>query len=343
MNQQNKPIVTFVVPCYNSAAYMSRAIDSLLAADQPCEILLVNDGSTDGTGSIAHSYAAKHDQVRVIDQENANWGGAVNHGLELATGTFFKVVDSDDYMEPLALRRTLQTLARLVEQDDVPDLLLTNYVYDHLPSKTRRMMRYDSFLPQGRVFGWDEIGKPGIDTYLMIHATWYATSVLRASGVKLPTGMPYTDSLLLLHPMTWANRLYYLDVAPYFYSIGREGQSVDVEVVARHIDHQLAVTRAAIEDTDYAEQYRTEPKRALLMTGYIICMMSVSTFSLFMIGTPEALAKNDELWAFLKERSPELYRRVSRSWVGLANRRTALGRRFSLWCYSLGQRYFKLA
>lgn len=343
MDNCSTPLVTFVVPCYNSAAYMSRAVDSLLAANHPCEILLVNDGSTDATSAIAHDYAERYDQVRAIDQENANWGGAVNHGLELARGTFFKVVDSDDYLEPLALCKVLDTLARLVDQGTVPDLLLTNYVYDHLSSKTQRVMRYRSFLPEERVFTWDEVGRPGIDTYLMIHATWYATEVLRVSGVHLHTGVPYMDSLLLLHPLPYVKTLYYLDVQPYWYAIGRAGQSVDLGVIMRHVDDQLLASTLAIDDVDYAELYEREPKCALLMTGYMQCMMSVSTFNLFMIGTPEALAKNDQLWAHLKERNPVLYKKLQLSWVGLANRKTRLGRYVALRCYELGQRYFKLA
>lgn len=343
MIDQSTPLVTFVVPCYNSAAYMSRAVDSLLEANQPCEILLINDGSTDNTSEIAHAYADRYDYVRAIDQQNANWGGAINNGIAQARGRYFKVLDSDDYMEPVALHRALNALARLVEADDAPDLMVTNYVYDHLPSKTRRRMRYRSFMPQGRTFGWDEMKKPGFDTIIMIHATWYATSVLRESGVQLPTGVPYMDSLLLLHPLPYVKKLFYLDVDPYFYAIGREGQSVDAAVTAKHIDDQLFASRLAIDDVDYSWLYETNPRCAEVMTGYMLCMMSVSTLSLFGIGTPEALRKNDELWAHLKSQNPDLYQRVRRSWVGLCNRRTAVGRFLALRGYTAVQKIYKLA
>lgn len=343
MDVQNAPLVTFVVPCYNSAAYMVRAVDSLLTANHPCEILLINDGSTDGTSAIAHDYAERYSQVKAIDQENANWGGAVNHGLELAQGRYFKVVDSDDYLEPFALGRVLDTLARLVEEDTAPDLLITNYVYDHLPSKTQRVMQYRKFFPQGHVFGWSEMGKPGTDEFIMIHASWYATSMLRESSVCLPTGVSYMDSVLLLTPMPYVKTLYYLDAHPYYYVIGREGQTVDVEQVKKHIDEQLLSVRLCVECTDYTELYEREPKCAELMTGYMLCMVSVSTLNLFLIGSPEAVAKNDELWAYLKEQSPELYKKIRFSWVGLANRKTALGRYLASRCYSVVKKIYKLA
>jgi len=342
MSISDTPLVTFVVPCYNSAAYMRRAVDSIVDLEQPCEILLINDGSSDKTSDIAHTYAKRYPNVVAVDQENTNWGGVINHGLSLAKGRYFKVLDSDDYMEPMALRKTLDELAQSVEEGDAPDLLITNYTYDHLSSQTRRVMRYSSFLPQGHTFRWDEVGAPGVAQYLMIHACWYATSTLRESGVQLPTGEPYTDSILLLHPMPYVKRLRYLDVAPYFYAIGREGQSIELEVIKAHIDQQLSITRMAIDDVDYERLFREQPNCAKLMAGYMECMMSVSMLNLFLIDTPEATAKNDDLWRYLVERNPVLYQHVQRSWVGLMNRKTALGRRLSAKLFQWGKKFFKL-
>lgn len=340
---QAAPLVTFVIPCYNSASFMSRAIESLLTADHPCEILLVNDGSSDNTSEIAHDYAARYDQIIAIDQENANWGGVVNHGIELARGTYFKILDSDDYMDEGALRLVLDALSLAVEAETPPDLLITNYVYDHLASNSQRVMQYRSFFPAGRVFTWKEMGRQGQDKFIMIHAAWYKTSILRESGVKLPTGVSYMDSLLLLHPMPFVKTLFYMNVEPYHYLIGREGQSVEIDVVKKQIDQQLLASRLAIEDIDYAPLYEREPNCATLMTGYISCMMSTSTIHLFMIGTPEALRKNDELWELLRTRNPELYKNVCHSWAGRANRKTALGRLLARGGYAIGRMIYKFS
>lgn len=343
MDEQSVPLVTFVVPCYNSSSYMSRAIDSILEANHSCEVLLVNDGSSDDTSEVAHAYAERHGCVVAIDQENSNWGGAVNHGLARARGRYFKVVDSDDCLEPEALHCVLDVLAHAVAEGDAPDLLLTNYVYDHLPSGTQRTMSYRSFLPQGRVFGWGEVGRPGADEFVMIHAAWYATDCLRKSGVLLPTGVSYMDSILLLRPMPYVRKLYYVDAAPYRYAIGREGQSINVDVIGAHIDEQVFANMLAIRDAGYGALLAREPKCAELMGGYIMCMMSVSTLNLFTIGTAEAIAKNDALWSYLRERDLALYERIRRSWVGLANRRTALGRFLAVRCYAVAKRVYKLA
>ena len=290
-----------------------------------------------------HEFAARDSRVIAIDQENANWGGVVNHGIALAKGTYFKIVDSDDFLDTEALKRVLDTLASLVEADNAPDLLVTNYVYDRVTDKSQHTIQYRKLLPSGRVFKWSEMGHPGIDQFIMVHASWYRTQVLRDSGVKLPTGVSYMDSLFVLHPMPWVEKLYYLDVDTYHYIIGREGQSVEVEVVKKCIDQQLMATRLAIQDANYTQLYAEEPNRALLMMGYISCMMSVSTIYLFKINTPESLQKNRELWAFMKETDSTLYNNVKRTWAGLANRRTRIGRFLAQAGYALAQKIFKFA
>ena len=77
--------ITFTVPCYNSEEYMERCIDSLLVGRDEVEIIIVNDGSTDKTGSIADNYAKKYPNiVRVIHKENGGHGSGVNRGLKEA-------------------------------------------------------------------------------------------------------------------------------------------------------------------------------------------------------------------------------------------------------------------
>ncbi len=342
------PLVTFVVPCYNSADYMERAIDSLLTARHTCEILLINDGSRDATSEIAHRYAERYEHITAIDQENTNWGGVINRGIKLAHGTYFKVLDSDDYFDEHALKRVLDALALAREAENAPDLLITNYVYDHMGTGSHRLMQYRKFFPDGRVITWDEISlsrgdKVYQDKFIMIHAAWFKTSILRESGVHLAEGVSYMDSMLLLHPLPFTKTLFYLDVAPYHYIIGREGQSVEIDVVKKHIDEQILASKLAIDDFDYAELYRNDFCCAMLMTGYVSCMMSVSTIHLFMINTPESLEKNRNLWAYLKEKNPELYKNVRKSWAGRANRKTLLGRTLALGGYSLAQKIYKFA
>lgn len=92
-------LLTIIVPCYNSEDYMKRCLDSLVRGGDKVEVIVVDDGSTDTTGKIADQYATNNSSiVKVIHKENGGHGSDVNAGLEAATGRYFKVVDSDDWL-----------------------------------------------------------------------------------------------------------------------------------------------------------------------------------------------------------------------------------------------------
>ena len=95
--------LSFVIPSYNMEAYLDRCVNSLLSAHRTddLEILIVDDGSKDGTLAYAQKLERNNPGiVRAIHQENKGHGGAVNTGIEAATGKYVKVVDADDWVGP---------------------------------------------------------------------------------------------------------------------------------------------------------------------------------------------------------------------------------------------------
>lgn len=117
-------ILSFAVPCYNSEAYMRKCIDSLLPGGEDVEIIIVDDGSSDGTAAIADEYEAKYPGIcRAIHQENAGHGGAVNTGITNARGMYFKVVDSDDWLDTDSYKIVLNRLKQFREDRKRVDCL----------------------------------------------------------------------------------------------------------------------------------------------------------------------------------------------------------------------------
>ncbi|MGN0343231.1 MAG: glycosyltransferase family 2 protein [Roseburia sp.] len=100
--------ISIIIPAYNVEKYVEQCLDSLFDQTfQDFEIIVINDGSTDGTGQVLESYAAgrKDSRLHVIHQENAGQSVAKNKGMDLAQGNFYTFVDADDYVKPDYLRQ----------------------------------------------------------------------------------------------------------------------------------------------------------------------------------------------------------------------------------------------
>lgn len=317
MQNKNQKYITFAVPCYNSQAYMKRCIDSLLAGGRDVEIIIVDDGSADATGAIADWYAQQHpDIVRAVHQANGGHGSGVNKGLELAEGMFYKVVDSDDWLDEEAYGRLLRQMKELVSQkeagllDKLPDLFVCNYIYDHLDKGTAHAVRYRNVFPAGKICGWNDIGRFRASQYLVMHALVFQTEVLRAAQVVLPEHTFYVDNLFAYKPLPYVRRIYYMDIDLYHYYIGRKDQSVNEKVLMSRIDQQIKVTRIVSGCVDLSRVKESYPKLAEYMCRNISIMMAISSIHLLLIDSQEALAKRRRLWDDVRKENIRLYYRL---------------------------------
>ena len=333
-------LITFTVPCYNSAAYMDHCIQTLLTAGEDAEILLVDDGSTDETGAIADRYAAEYPNVvRAIHQENGGHGAGVNQGMQNATGLYFKVVDSDDWLDTEALAQLMEKLRRFEEP---VDLILCNYVYEHVEDNSQRVVRYRKVLPTDKVFGWDEVGRFNATQFITMHAAVYRTEVLRKTGIRLPKHTFYVDNLYVYQPLPDVETLYYLDVDLYRYFIGRADQSVTEENLIRRIDQQILVTKIMVDVHDLQALEARNKRLALYMYHYISIMLMICTIYLMMSGTPESREKSDALWQWLKDTHPATFRRMRYRSANVAFLLPGkVGRDIDLFFYKLLRRIYK--
>ena len=330
-------LLTFAIPCYNSAAYMEKCIDSLLPGGEDVEIIIVNDGSTkDNTAEIADAYAAKYPTiVKAVHQENGGHGEAVNAGLRNATGLYFKVVDSDDWVDAGVYAKVLAKLKELVAGETTLDMLISNYVYEKEGAKHKKVMRYTA-LPKDQMMTWKDT-KFHKGQYILMHSVIYRTQLLRDCGLELPKHTFYVDNIYVYKPLPSVKNMYYLDVDFYRYFIGRDDQSVNEKVMIGRIDQQIKVNKIMIEAFDLWKL--NDKKLRKYMFNYLEIITVVSTIMLIRSGTDENLQKKRDLWKYIKEYDLRLFHKLRRGIMGNAmNLPGKGGRKISVAAYKISQK-----
>ncbi len=256
-------LLSIAIPCYNSSLYMRKCIDSLLPGGEDVEIIIVNDGSADNTPDIAEEYRQRFPGiVKVVNKENGGHGSAVNAGIEHASGLYFKVVDSDDWVSQSAYIQILDKLRELLQSGNSIDMLVSNFVYEKEGEKRRKVMKYHHALPQDEIFTWRDVRHFRVGQYILMHSVIYRTNLLRDCGLKLPENTFYVDNIFVFNPLPYVRTMYYMDVNFYRYFIGRADQSVNEQVMIGRIDQQIRVNKLMVD-------YYVAEKQHILANGKV--------------------------------------------------------------------------
>ena len=331
-------LLSIAIPCYNSAAYMRRCIDSLLPGGEDVEIMIVNDGSTDNTKDIAEEYRERFpSMVKVINKENGGHGSAVNAGIQNAAGLFYKVVDSDDWVDEEALYKILDVLKTFENEEKQVDMLLANYVYEKEGMEHKKVIEYKNVLPQEETFGWNDVKHFHLGQYILMHSVIYRTDFLKLCQLRLPKHTFYVDNIYVYYPLPHVRKMYYMDVDFYRYYIGREDQSVNEKVMISRIDQQLFVTKKMI--SMYELRLIGSKKLRKYMVNYLAIMMTVSSILCIRSKKKENLEKKKELWAYLKKKDYRTYMKIRYGILGQTmNLPGRSGRRVSSLAYTVARR-----
>ena len=326
-------LLSVAIPCYNSAAYMENCVNSLLKGGEDIEIIIVDDGSVkDNTAEIADRLAAENPTiVKAVHQENGGHGEAVNTGLKNATGVYFKVVDSDDWVDEKALKAVLKTLHYMVDNDKNLDMLLSNFVYEKQGAKHKKVMQYRNAIKPKHITSWDGDINFGITQYILMHSVIYRTQLLKDCGLVLPKHTFYVDNLFVFQPLPYVKKVCYIDVDFYRYFIGRDDQSVNETVMISRIDQHIRVAKIMTEE--FLKTKIESKKLEKYMLQYLSMMYCIASIMLIRAKDEEKLKEKDELWQWLKDTDEELYKKIRRSPLCFAN---GIPGKFGRCVYSLG-------
>ncbi len=338
-------VITFGIPSYNAAADMDRCISSILEGSgyaPDIEIIVVDDGSRDETPAKADEWEARYPGIiRAVHQENGGHGIAVLSGLREAAGTYYKVVDSDDWLDADALSTMLTILRGFEERGTRVDLFISNYVYEKVHEGTHQTIGYRSALPRKRVFTWNEVGRFRPDQNLLMHSLCYRTDVLRAADLPLPPHTFYVDNIYAYVPLPRCETLYYADIDLYRYFIGREGQSVNEATMVKRLDQQFRITRIMMNAYHLYDEVEPPRLRSYMMHYFTMMMVICSVFSK-LSDNPEAKTWLRDLWRDLKAYDERMYRHARYGVLGVGtNLPTRAGEKTTIGLYHLASKIFK--
>lgn len=261
--------LSFVIPVYNVESYLPQCLDSILVqADARCELILVDDGSKDGSGAICDDYADRYPGIKVIHKPNGGLGSARNAGMDAAEGEYLAFVDSDDYIEADTVAKLLSWIE--TEPTDVCFLELTK-VY---PDGNRESMGEGLDRTEIRCSSREAVlsflsGRPKFPGSAC--GKLFRRAFLEENGFRFPDDRRLSEDLIFALNVYYAAVSFdYLDFPYYCYRQSRAGSITNTVTAKYYFDTALFVEEVA--------QRFTEDQKPLNDTA--VCALSFAAYEL---------------------------------------------------------------
>jgi len=252
--------LSIIVPCYNVEAYLEKCLISLLQQDiskNDYEIVIINDGSTDGSLAIAEEYEKKNKNIKIISQTNKGLGAARNTGIKVSKGKSILFVDSDDFIKENVLEGLLNTL-----ESDTLDILRFNYEgideKGNIISKKKNStysINWNEEITNGEVFLTEKLGWA-----CYVWAFLFDSSFLKKNKIHFNEDIYFEDVEWLVNVLLKAQRVKCINKHVYFYLLrsGSITQSVDMIKKNKIISDKVYVANylASISDSTDNEKVR---------------------------------------------------------------------------------------
>lgn len=231
-------ILTISISAYNVEKYIESALESLIILEKmhDLEILIINDGSTDKTLTIAKEYAKKYQETfKIIDKKNGGYGSTINTAIKLARGKYFKQLDGDDWFDKENLKEFLDFL-----RTSNADCIYSPY-WKMYQSKGRKELEKPYIANLNAITAKD----------IAMYAFTFKTKIFKENHIWITENCFYTDCEYNVKTLMHVNKIEYYDKPIYIYRLGETGQSVSKEGWMRHFGDHNKVT---LEIMSYYEQ-----------------------------------------------------------------------------------------
>lgn len=305
MTLQNK-VLTISVAAYNVEQFIEECLQSFAIEDlkDQLEVLVIDDGSTDRTVALAKKYEKKYPETfRVITKENGGHGSTVNRGMKEATGTFFKTVDGDDWVEKEGLRSLVRYLGHCKSK---PDIVVTDYHWvDWHNAKVIKTITTDfKGKCSEKVYDFRDIaGK----VYLNMHAVTFRTELLKSHPFALTEHCFYVDAQYVLYPIPYVQTIVFLENPVYQYRLGMDGQSMNLANMQKNCSHHETVLQSILQLYQNMDSAETEKKVYLAKAA---ARLEASQIKIYLSFPHSLQAKRKilEMEYLMKNQYPQVYR-----------------------------------
>lgn len=252
------------------------------------------------------------------------------------------MVDSDDWVNAEAYAKILDTLRSFSQEGKELDMLVSNFVYEKVGEKKKRVMHYRHVLPQEKVFTWKDCHHFNKWNYILMHSVIFRTQMLKDSGLQLPEHTFYVDNLYVYESLKHVKNIFYIDVDFYRYYIGREDQSVNESVMISRMDQQVRVNKRMIDYyVENKEEIMKDKRLHQYMRSYLEVITIVTTVLCIRSGTEDHLNVRREIWQYMKGKDEKTFKRLRYGLMGTVMHLPGkTGRKISVGSYHICQKIF---
>lgn len=244
------PILTIAVPIYNMERWLEKNLATYQAPELlgRIEVLCLNNASQDGSKKIIEHRVEMCPQIfTLVDRDSRGYGGSINEALARAKGTYFRIVDADDWVDTGELIRLIEAL-----EDCESDIVLTDYEVVNLQTGAMTPIRAGD---KGAVYKTEyrDFTEP-TQTLPSIHATTYRTSLLRDSGFQMQDGIFFVDEEYVILPYLSAKSVIYYPFDIYRYQVANPTQSTSPKNRGKFQAHREAILKRLVYAYQQAEK-----------------------------------------------------------------------------------------
>lgn len=270
-----KKLLSIIIPMYNSYEFIEKCLNSLIMGKKEMlslEVVVVNDGSTDGCEKLVVPYIEKYPEtIRMVEQPNGGHGAAINHGVNECQGKYFKILDADDWIST----NTLKNLLLKINNKVSADVLLNSFQTYNISTGENieywtgkpRLMTMHSVLKEWNQYKW----------IFSLHGIIYRTEFYRKLNKPLPEHVYYDDAFFYTVCASYANTIQIIEDKPlYIYRIGDLNQSISnknreirINQLEKVIDAMLSAGKQIDEKNVVGKKY-WKRKMLIAISDYYI-------------------------------------------------------------------------